>query len=1115
MKVIPKIRIQEGWSWEKIRLALEYARFLGFETECAVFPIASTEEGEAVPTEWAELASYGKASQEKGTTCKSRAAEEFSAEYEPASHHIGEFYDPDEGRITGLETLFSRGNLLPDKNCDFLPDAMNFQFILPEKPSAALVAAACNLAFRFGMETTGYQGMLLAEENAAAKGVEGNRIIFEEASRCGISYEESADGLRVCVRGSGTSLASFVAELCNDFPKQGAFDTWRDRLMELEKTFSGATLDGQLAALEAMGARGATLMADPEIEQRRVSLEQAFPQTVFINYKQPEEVETWAYDFPWEVDVLREELERSVYPKVKAGGSVRIEAAVSEPPEVREALADEVKSALLQRGASAAQVQIVCAYKQGYSWIDEQVLPMLSEIGAIASVEIGFRPFLPPGETTWRDEDGAVPSYHNVDENPDRWYDLPIRYLQELYPIVDVIVSKLFIPRKAVTFVNLANEGKPDTTYRLRAFSESGSILWEGFYTAEAAERPYLDAYPKLGKVHPPTGYVRFFEKDVLCYEKRIPTDLEKLWDVYQKEVLPKCRAYVEAQTEGAPTADRQPFFSQLKMEIELSEPDYPLQSRQDIFSSLDGFHEDLYFVGLDYFKNYGLEKAGEVLDSPGLLLPILHNRSGAPHMKVTLYRQKAPAPSYISSDGTTCTLQRKNPVYVWLRAMEAEADGRRAVLRIRGAEEAVCAGWAQAYADLTQRGLLSLPKRITGVQTLVFEFESDAGTIQTVSLPACAAEVPPKDRDIRTMDLAEESVLGYEQTTALLHKLERVPGLAVYPIAVSYTGRTVYAVEIEPHGEGYISRTKRMARYPSVYINARHHANEVSSSNAAFRLIRRILTEKDLQEAVQAMNLVIVPMENVDGAALHYELQKEHPHWKYHVSRFNALGKEFFYETDNPETIHTEALGFKRLYETFSPDILIDNHGVPTHEWDQPFSGYTSPSYKGFWLPRSLLYGYFWYVTDDCYRSNHALNEVFQDVIADAMAEDFEIRAWNREWAEQFETYAHAWMPKLFPADYYKEMIHYWVPSPYNPAYRYRSIRYPWITSVCYTSEVADETAQGSYLSLCARAHVQHDVALLRSIAGAKSYMEQWCTISQEHIDVRAQRLRPIVVQK
>ena len=46
-----------------------------------------------------------------------------------------------------------------------------------------------------------------------------------------------------------------------------------------------------------------------------------------------------------------------------------------------------------------------------------------------------------------------------------------------------------------------------------------------------------------------------------------------------------------------------QPFFHELRMDITVSEPDEPTGSREDLISSLDALHEDMYFVGGDYFK--------------------------------------------------------------------------------------------------------------------------------------------------------------------------------------------------------------------------------------------------------------------------------------------------------------------------------------------------------------------------------------------------------------------------------------------------------------------------------------------------------------------------------
>ena len=136
------------------------------------------------------------------------------------------------------------------------------------------------------------------------------------------------------------------------------------------------------------------------------------------------------------------------------------------------------------------------------------------------------------------------------------------------------------------------------------------------------------------------------------------------------------------------------------------------------------------------------------------------------------------------------------------------------------------------------------------------------------------------------------------------------------------------------------------------------------------------------------------------------------------------------------------------------------------------------------------------------------------EDVIADKIAAYPEMKALNQEWSAQFEKYAHAWMPKLFPANYYKEMINYWIPFAADPNHRYPSIRFPWITTVAYTSEVADETAQGEYLNLCARAHVAHDEATIRMLMEAVHVMD--CHLEEQDGQILTSyiRQRPMIVK-
>lgn len=145
--------------------------------------------------------------------------------------------------------------------------------------------------------------------------------------------------------------------------------------------------------------------------------------------------------------------------------------------------------------------------------------------------------------------------------------------------------------------------------------------------------------------------------------------------------------------------------------------------------------------------------------------------------------------------------------------------------------------------------------------------FESEQGEIQYAALTP-EREEKPKTKRIEEIDLHEHELIGYDTYREIIEELKQVPGIEVFRTAVSYTGRELYAVWIKPEYEGYLSMTKRISRIPSEMINARHHANEVSSTNAAFILIKKLLTEDVYKDLPDKLNLVNRSVENVDGAA-------------------------------------------------------------------------------------------------------------------------------------------------------------------------------------------------------------------------------------------------------
>ena len=120
-------------------------------------------------------------------------------------------------------------------------------------------------------------------------------------------------------------------------------------------------------------------------------------------------------EVPWEVDEFRQKLASDVLPKIKPGSKVDLEARVSESPELRQKLAAEVKATLTKAGAADPQVRILSAYKQGYLWLTEQVIPSLKGKG-VKSVRIQIAKVQPDLSKKYK------------------FYEVPTRWVHELYP---------------------------------------------------------------------------------------------------------------------------------------------------------------------------------------------------------------------------------------------------------------------------------------------------------------------------------------------------------------------------------------------------------------------------------------------------------------------------------------------------------------------------------------------------------------------------------------------------------------------------------------------------------------------------------------------------------
>src|SRR5262249_39840468 len=88
------------------------------------------------------------------------------------------------------------------------------------------------------------------------------------------------------------------------------------------------------------------------------------------------------FDIPWEVDDFWAKFKSDVLPKVKPGSTVTLETRLSESPAMRKTIAADARDQLVKAGAKDPAVKVLSAYKQGFLWLTEQVMPDLKGKGA-------------------------------------------------------------------------------------------------------------------------------------------------------------------------------------------------------------------------------------------------------------------------------------------------------------------------------------------------------------------------------------------------------------------------------------------------------------------------------------------------------------------------------------------------------------------------------------------------------------------------------------------------------------------------------------------------------------------------------------------------------------
>jgi hypothetical protein len=675
-------------------------------------------------------------------------------------------------------------------------------------------------------------------------------------------------------------------------------------------------------------------------------------------------------DLPWEVDAFWKAFRGEALPKLSAKSQGRIDVRLSESPEIRARITQDIRRELQSKGITkdAFDVEVLSAYKQGYSWLYDEILPKLKG-QHVGRIEITYHTLKDSREVKWQ-----------VVESDTRW-------LQELYPIDAILARELGIPDSAITFTPTQ---KLDPIYTVRALASNGNEILHASFTPKYVERPMFDLFPEYEHVRVTTGWANVTDNGRTVLDQRIKTDPETFWDYFQTDTYKKITDYTMDIQDGRPSQNNAPFFDELTVNLTMSEPNYRLGLDEEVISSLEAIHEDIYFETLTLFDLIGGRYGAGQLTYPGRVIPIVHpSVEGKPgHVKVTFtgkdhgvpelvlaYRARGHEP--VKDKYPLAALPTEAPKLRGITA-RAEEQGVSQLLfdvtaidsgykyedyKLRGAEEAndrtllpaeLLIGMVRAMDDLHKAGVAEDALSFDRVREMLFRValrDSAVAYSRLVSLPRSGHPMSTRtpvllDKNFRYTGqriVQWDTPIPPAESDSILSKLATFPVVKPYFMAKSFLGQNIFAADFLPPTEAkFVSQAKLNALKPTLLLSGRQHANEVSSTSYILRLGELIATDTNYTKLLRKVNVVLHPITNADGARLAYDLQKISPDFMLHAGYLGALGVDATTGANTEDPIYPESRVRPRLQEMWLPDIFMNLHGYPSHEWVQLFEGYS-----------------------------------------------------------------------------------------------------------------------------------------------------------------------------
>jgi hypothetical protein len=820
-------------------------------------------------------------------------------------------------------------------------------------------------------------------------------------------------------------------------------------------------------------------------------------------------------EFPWEGDEGLKLIQECIGKIQGSDLPVRIHLGVSESPEIRNRLKSQVQGLLKENNIPQFEIKISSAYKQGFFWLLEEILPSLKE----------------------KDVDRLVIRFEEERENLKelkRFYAEPSRWLQELYPVDDIISQEINLPLEKIEF-EMKNDEEP--IYEVLAFDDKNKECLRKSFSPRIREAPFLRILPEWGTVKLTTGWLKIERGDEILLETSIKTDLERFWDYFQDEILPSVYSHVMKKTGTEPTFAKQPYFKRLLAEMWFSEPDYRLGMDEEIISSLEAMHDEFYFDTLDFLRgitDVEIEEKEALEDTsrysaPGNIFPLIHPSSegGKGKVKFSFEDWQARSPQVVvkwkekGRDPFTKKIVFPSIKAKTLRIPELIYNGKEerienlfiAVEFEKEAEYMTLIDILDSFRVLLEQGIVqpfSYPKLKTIILRIKFkELEKEESLSVLIKKQGRKKEPlsPPEDEAIVPTD----RIISHTMCLDLVERLSRLKSIQSYVAGRSYEDRKIPVLEIYSPLEQYTSLARLVTSKPTIYLSARQHANEVSSTNYVLKFAELVAKNPSYQDFAKKMNIVIHPMENPDGTELAYELQKLTPFHSLHAGRYSSLGMDVGYQVNVPKPLLPEAKVRKHLYDRWLPDIYLNLHGYPSHEWVQPFSNYSPYLFRDYWIPRGW-FAYFRSLSLPIYEKWKKAGEELMKFITEEIQANERFQASNKKFYNRYFRWASRWQPHM---DYLElqDGVNLYAKRRSSRESRLSSRRQ--ITFVEETPELMDETAHGDWLDFLCEQGLTYLRAHAKYLSQAQFEIIRLEEEGQDRVQIRFIRSRPGKIKK